>query len=63
MKLTRRQLTTAVCAAAIAPAQTEQPAAPAGALETAREHLKASVDALTRHELPADTEPAFRFEA
>jgi hypothetical protein len=72
MKLTRRQLAAVVSATAIsrahaqaqAPAQTEQRrAAPADELQAARERLKANSDLLAKLELPASTEPAFRFKA
>jgi len=64
MKLTRRQLATAVCATAILQAQTEQhAAAPGDDLQIARERLKSNAEALSQHELPAATEPAFRFQA
>jgi len=64
MKLSRRQLAGAVCATALAQAQTGQrAAAPADDLQIARERLKANGEALAQHELPAATEPAFRFQA
>jgi hypothetical protein len=63
MKLTRRQLAAAVCATAVAPAQTGQSAAPSDDLQTARDRLKANAEALQQHELPAATEPAFKFQA
>ena len=64
MKLTRRQLAAAVSGAAIASAaaQTSQQPAPADELQTARERLKANVDALSQHDLPMATEPAFQFK-
>ncbi|HUB80270.1 MAG TPA: hypothetical protein VMB03_15810 [Bryobacteraceae bacterium] len=64
MKLTRRQLAAAVCGSAVAQAQTEtRAAAPADDLQTARSRLQANAEALAEHELPANTEPAFRFQA
>jgi hypothetical protein len=64
MKLTRRQLAAVVSAAAMAQAQSEQRAAgPADDLQAARDRLKTNADALAQHELPAATEPAFRFKA
>ena len=61
MKLTRRELAVLVSASAVA-AQTEPVADPAGELQAARDRLKSTSAALARHELPATTEPAFRFE-
>jgi len=67
MKLTRRQLAAAisgtVSAIAIAQAQTQPAAAPADELQAARDRLKANSDLLARQDVPASTEPAFRFEA
>ena len=64
MKLTRRQLAAVVSAAAIADAQTTQrPAGAADAMETARQRLKASADALAHEPVPMDIEPAFQFKA
>ena len=63
MKLTRRELAALISATAIAQAQTEQSAAPADELQAARDRLKANSAALAQHDLPAATEPAFRFEA
>jgi hypothetical protein len=64
MKVTRRQLAAVVSATALAQAQTPGPAAaPADELQAARDRLKANRDALTHYDLPASTEPAFRFQA
>lgn len=64
MKVTRRQLATIVSAAAIAPAQTAQrESAPTDDLQTARDRMKATSEALAQHDLPMATEPAFRFQA
>jgi hypothetical protein len=64
MKFTRRQLAAAVSATVIAQAQTPQPAAaPADDLQAARDRLKANSDLLARQDVPASTEPAFRFQA
>ena len=66
MKLTRRQLTVAVSATALAAAapQTPQPAAaPADDLTAARDRIKANGDLLARQKLPMAIEPAFQFKA
>ena len=65
MKLTRRQLAAVVSATAVAHAQTQsQPAAaPADALQAARDRLKANSDALAKQPVPMATEPAFQFKA
>jgi hypothetical protein len=64
MKLTRRQLAAAISGAAIAQAQTPQPsAAPPDELQAARGRLKANSDLLAQQDVPAATEPAFRFQA
>ena len=64
MKLTRRQLAAVVSATAIAHAQTPQPApAAADDLQAARDRMKANSELLARQDVPAATEPAFRFQA
>lgn len=63
MKLTRRQLAAVVSATAMAQAQTAQPAPPANELQAARDRMKANSDALAGVDVPAATEPAFRFQA
>jgi hypothetical protein len=64
MKLTRRQLAAVVSATAISRAHAHaQAQAPADELQAARERLKANSDLLAKLELPASTEPAFRFKA
>ncbi|MEI9973667.1 MAG: hypothetical protein WDO73_17430 [Ignavibacteriota bacterium] len=63
MKLTRRQLATMVSAAAMAGAQTAQPPAPVDELQAARERLKTNSDIVAKLDVPAATEPAFRFRA
>ena len=63
-KLTRRQLATALtAAAALAPTPTGPPAAPEDELKAARDRLKANGAALARQEVPMATEPAFQFKA
>jgi hypothetical protein len=62
MKLTRRELAALASAAAIGSAQTQPAAAPADELQTARDRLKANSAALAEADLPAGSEPAFRFQ-
>ncbi len=64
MKLTRRQLAAMIPATAVAQAQqSTPPAAVDSELQAARDRMKANSDALSQHDLPAATEPAFRFQA
>jgi len=69
MKLTRRQLAAMVSATAIAQAQstamaqTAQTAPPVDEVQAARDRLKANSDLLAKQDVPASTEPAFRFLA
>jgi hypothetical protein len=64
MKLTRRQLATALTsAAALAQTPSGPPATPEDELKAARDRLKANGAALARQEVPMATEPAFQFKA
>lgn len=65
MKLTRRQLTAAVSATAIAAAAppTPQTNAPNDELKAARDRLKASLDQVAQQKVPMAVEPAFQFKA
>ena len=64
MKLTRRQLATALTsAAALAQTPSGPPATPEEELKAARDHVKANGAALARQEVPVATEPAFQFKA
>jgi hypothetical protein len=64
MQLTRRQLATALtAAAALAQTPSGPPAAPEDELKAARDRLKANGAALARQEVPMATEPAFQFKA
>ena len=67
MKLTRRELASAVTAAAAAAAlaQTPQraPATPEAELQAARDQVKALVTRLAGQSVPMATEPAFSFRA
>ena len=63
-KLTRRQLATALtAAAALAQTPTGPPAAPEDELKAARDRLKANGAALARQEVPVAAAPAFQFKA
>jgi hypothetical protein len=59
MQLTRRELATALLAAAPMPAQTTSE----DLVKAARDRLKSNVDALAAVEVPMETEPAFQFKA
>jgi hypothetical protein len=64
MKLTRRQLATALTsAAALAQAPSGPPATPVEELKAARDRVKANGAALAKQEVPVATEPAFQFKA
>lgn len=63
MKLTRRQLASALTAG-VALAQTPQPAAsPDAELQAARDRVKANVTRLSALAVPMSVEPAFQFKA
>ena len=64
MKLTRRQLATALTsAAALAQTPSGPPATPEEELKAARDRLKAGGAELEKQEVPMATEPAFHFKA
>jgi hypothetical protein len=64
MKLTRRQLATALTSAAALAQTRSGPAATADEeLKAARDRIKANGAALARQEVPVATEPAFQFKA
>ena len=64
IKLTRRQLATALTsAAALAQTPSGPPATPEDELKAARDRVKANGAALARQEVPMATEPAFQFKA
>ena len=64
MKLTRRQLATALTsAAALAQTPPRPPATPEEELQAARDRIKANGAALAKQEVPMATEPAFQFRA
>ena len=68
MKLTRRQLASALTAAAALSQSSAQtppapPAAPEALLEEARNQVRATTARLAAQEVPMATEPAFQFKA
>jgi len=64
MKLTRRQLATALTsAAALAQTPSGPPATPGEELKAARDRFTANGAALAKQEVPMATEPAFQFKA
>ena len=64
MKLTRRQLATALSsAAALAQTASGPPTTPEEELKAARERVQAYGAALARQEVPMAAEPAFQFKA
>ena len=64
MKLTRRQLASALTsAAALAQTPSGPPATPEDELKAARDRFQANGAALAKQEVPVETEPAFQFKA
>jgi hypothetical protein len=64
IKLTRRQLATALTsAAALAQTPSGPPATPDEELKAARDRVQVSGAALAKQEVPMATEPAFQFKA
>ena len=64
IKLTRRQLATALTsAAALAQTPSGPPATSEDDLKAARDRVQANGAALARQEVPVATEPAFQFKA
>jgi hypothetical protein len=64
MKLTRRQLATALTSAvALAQTPSGPPATAEEELKAARDRVKAGGAALDKQEVPVATEPAFQFKA
>jgi len=63
MKLTRRQLAVAALAPAALAQTTPQPATASDELKAAQARMKANSDALSRMQVPIETEPAFQFKA
>ena len=63
MKVTRRELGAALASAAVAAAQTPQPAGEEDLMKTARDRMKASAAALGKPAIPMSMEPAFQFKA
>jgi hypothetical protein len=64
VKLTRRELAATLSATALLPAaQTTARLSPADELQSARDRLKANMDAMAQQQVPMATEPAFQFKA
>ena len=64
MKLTRRQLATALApAVALADAAAQQPAAADDELQAARSRVKTTGETLAAQAVPMAVEPAFQFRA
>jgi hypothetical protein len=64
MKLTRRQLATALTSTAmLAQTPSGPPATPQDELQAARDRVQANSAALATQEVPMATEPAFQFKA
>jgi hypothetical protein len=64
IKLTRRQLATALTsAAALAQTPSGPPATPEEELRAARDRVQANGAVLARQEVPVAVEPAFQFKA
>ena len=64
MRLTRRELVSAVAAAgAVAQAPPQAPASPEAELEKARTQVKAMTARLAGQKVPMTAEPAFQFKA
>jgi len=64
MRLTRRELVSAVAAAgAVAQTPPQAPAAPDAELEKARAQVKVTVARLAGQNVPMTAEPAFQFKA
>jgi hypothetical protein len=63
MKLTRREMASALTAgAALAQAPTPPPRDPATELQAARDQVKATLARLSAQPVPMTTEPAFQFK-
>jgi len=64
MKLTRRELATALtAAAALAQTPPAVPPTPAAELQAAQDQVKANITALSQMDVAMTTEPAFQFKA
>ena len=64
MRLTRRELVSAVAAtAAVAQAPSPVPSSPDAELQRARDQVKANVALMSGQKVPMATEPAFQFKA
>ncbi|HLK51236.1 MAG TPA: hypothetical protein VKT49_24000 [Bryobacteraceae bacterium] len=63
MKITRRQLASALAAGAALAQTPPQPRTPEAELQAARDQLKATLARLSAQAVPMSTEPAFQFKA
>lgn len=63
MKLTRRELASALAAGTVLAQAPAQPPTPEAELEAARGQLKATLARVSAHPVPMTTEPAFQFKA
>ena len=63
MKLTRRELASALAAGTVLAQAPAQPPAPEAELEAARGELKATLARVSAQPVPMSTEPAFQFKA
>jgi len=63
MKLTRRQMAALALAPAALAQTPPQPATASDELKAAQARMKANSDALSRMQVPIETEPAFQFKA
>ncbi len=62
MKLTRRELASALTVGAALAQTPAQPLTPEAELQAARDQVKANVARLSVQAVPMDTEPAFQFK-
>ena len=62
MKLTRRELASALTATAALAQTPPTPATPEAELQAARDQVKAMVNRLSMQAVPMSTEPAFQFK-
>jgi hypothetical protein len=63
MRLTRRELAAALASSAAAAQNPASAPSPEEALKAARERIRANGEALSKERIPAETEPAFQFQA
>lgn len=63
MKLTRRELASALAAGTVLAQAPPQPPTPEAELQAARDQLKATLARISAQAVPMTTEPAFQFRA